>query len=144
MNQWLKTMFFMPYELLYEFGKSYKERNFNMFLKKKHSAKKNLSKLNMDNNNKTIFEIRYHKFNEIIKYRNRDVILVNLSYLQNSDNANIFLRALQEKYMKPMKENKLYKLTFLHTKSKKNEKNIKRENVMEDEDEKYIKRTKNI
>jgi hypothetical protein len=69
--------------------------------------------------------------------------LVNLSYLQNDDNANFFLQTLQEKYMKNMKHNKLYITTFPHTKTNSNLKNEKRENIMNDESEHYININKN-
>jgi hypothetical protein len=46
--------------------------------------------LNKDNNDKTIFEIRYYKFNKIYEYKNdnKDVTFVNLSFLQK-DNENV-------------------------------------------------------
>lgn len=138
----------MPYELS-DFGTPSVKRNFNTFLKKKHFADSNrtlsLHGLNMDDNNKTIFEIRYYKFNEILSYkeRNKDVVFVNLSYLQNDDNCNIFLQTLQEKYMKNMKDNKQYITTFPHTKTNRNLKNEEKGNIIDDESEHYININKN-
>ena len=56
--------------------------------------------LNHDDNGKTIFQIRYYKFNEIMKYReqNKDIILINLSYLQNAYNVSLFLSDLNKRY----------------------------------------------
>lgn len=146
LNGWLKSMFCMPYELS-DWGTPSDKRNFNIFLKKKNftDRNRNLSGLNMDDNNKTIFEIRYYKFNKILSYKekNKDIVFVNLSYLQNDDNANIFLQTLQEKYMKHMKPNKTYITTFPHTKTNKNIKNINRENIINDESENYININKN-
>lgn len=145
LNGWLKSMFCMPYELS-DWRTRSDKRNFNIFLKKKHFSNiVLLSGLNIDDNNKTIFEIRYYKFNEIISYKekNKDIVFVNLSYLQNDDNANFFLQTLQEKYMKNMKHNKLYITTFPHTKTSSNLKNHKRENIMNDESKHYININKN-
>lgn len=56
--------------------------------------------LGHDDHDKTIFEIRYYKLNSIFDYKNNnnDVIFVNLSFLQNSKNADLFLKKLNNIY----------------------------------------------
>ena len=53
--------------------------------------------------------------------RNSDVILVNLSYLQNAENLKIFLNELANKYKFNFKEHLI--INIPHTKNGKNEKN---------------------
>ena len=79
--------------------------------------------LNYDDNGKTIFEIRKYKFDKIIEYynRNSDVILVNLSYIQNSENLKIFLNELSNKYKFNLKKRLI--LNIPHTKNGTKQKN---------------------
>ena len=76
--------------------------------------------LNDDDNGKTIFQIREYKFNKIMEYKNnnKDVILVNLSFIQNETNLSKFLDYLSNKYIKRLKVNN-YILNIKHTKNKK-------------------------
>lgn len=80
--------------------------------------------LNEDDNGKTIFQIREYKFNKIMEYKknNKDVILVNLSFIQNEKNLSQFLDFLSEKYMKTLKVNN-YICNINHTKDNTNNKN---------------------
>jgi hypothetical protein len=80
--------------------------------------------LNEDDNGKTIFQIREYKFNKIMEYKknNNDVILVNLSFIQNEKNLSQFLDFLSEKYMKTLKVNN-YICNINHTKDNTNNKN---------------------
>lgn len=80
--------------------------------------------LNEDDNGKTIFEIREYKFNKIMEYKknNKDVILVNLSFIQNEKNLSQFLDFLSEKYMKTLKVDN-YICNINHTKNNTNNKN---------------------
>ena len=57
---------------------------------------KTMDIINKDDNNKTIFDIRYYKFNKINEYKNRnnDVIFVNLTFLQDKNNMKLFLNEL--------------------------------------------------
>ena len=73
--------------------------------------------LNKDDNDKTIFQIREYKFNKIMEYRknNKDVILVNLSFIQNDKNLSHFLDFLSEKYIPELKVNN-YICDIKHTK----------------------------
>lgn len=100
LNSWLVSMFHNVYHLQ-------KKDNFNDFLQEKQfSNEKNLldyrtnQTLNEDDNGKTIFEIREYKYNEICKYRdnNKDIIFVNLSYIQNEENLYYFLFTLNKLY----------------------------------------------
>ena len=122
LNDWLISMYKNPYELKKKFN------NFNKFLKIKHESnnywkKQDGSILNDDDNNKTIFEIRYYKFKKICEYKklNKDVIFVNLSFLQNKENLYFFLNILNNKYIKnPCLK---YITELKHTKINKNIKN---------------------
>lgn len=57
--------------------------------------------LNADDIGKTIFEIRYYKFHKIMEYAqtNKDVLFVNLAFLQDADNACTFLSMLYSRFM---------------------------------------------
>jgi len=122
LESWLVSMFHNPYELSRNFD------NLKQFLTKKLIPNTPLKKpsgiiLNHDDKDKTIFDVRYHKFNNIINYKNtqRDVILVNLSYLQNETNLQEFLQTLNDLYIhKPITN---YVLCIPHTKSGKETKN---------------------
>ena len=118
-------MFKNPYEL----NKSVFNNDFNLFLNTKqlsYNYWKNCNNevLNTDDNGKSIFEIRYYKFNKIMEYKNnnKDVILVNLSFIQNEKNLSQFLDFLSEKYIPKLKVNN-YLLNIKHTKDGSNQKN---------------------
>ncbi len=100
LNEWLPSMWQNPYHLK-------KVNNFNDFLISKRLVEeeglynyRDNKILNSDDQNKTIFEIRYYKFNKIYEYRklNKDVIFINLNYLQNEDTAFIFLSTINKEY----------------------------------------------
>lgn len=76
--------------------------------------------LNKDDNGKTVFQIREYKFNKIMEYKknNEDVILVNLSFIQDEKNLSQFLYFLADKYIKTLKIND-YICNIDHTKLKK-------------------------
>lgn len=125
LDTWLISMFKNPYEL----KKDAWNNNFNLFLNKKQLSNgywKNCNNevLNKDDNGKSIFEIRYYKFKKIVQYKknNKDVILVNLSFIQNEKNLSQFLDFLSEKYIPKLKVNN-YKLNIKHTKDGSNQKN---------------------
>ena len=107
-----------------------KFNNFTDFLLKKQSSNEKVlvdyrtgKTLNIDDNDKTIFEIRQYKFNKIMEYRknNSDVILVNLSFLQDEKNLLQFLNILCDKYSIP--KPKTFITNIKHTKSRLSEKN---------------------
>lgn len=115
LNSWLLSMFKNPYHLCWECP----EKSFEKFLTKKQEAEtieiskwidvENKQPLNLSDDGKTIFEIRYFKFLKIMKYieENKNVVLVNLSYLQNDDNCNKFINEIQNKYNFPISTPKL-------------------------------------
>jgi hypothetical protein len=72
--------------------------------------------LNLDDNNRDIFEIRYYKFNKIMEYykTNPHVVLVNMKYLQDDANCLYFLRELNRVYQ--IKDGDDYTLVHTHTK----------------------------
>jgi hypothetical protein len=80
--------------------------------------------LNKDDNDKTIFQIREYKFNAIMNYKknNKDVILVNLSFIQNDTNLSQFLDFLANKYIPKLKVSN-YICNIRHTKDFSNKKN---------------------
>jgi hypothetical protein len=100
--------------------------------------------LNDDDNDKTIFQIREYKFNKIIEYKNnnKDVVLLNLSYIQNENNLSHFLDYLSDKYMLHLKVNN-YILQINHTKTNLNEKS-KIYNINIDEYRDVINANKNV
>ena len=56
--------------------------------------------LNHTDEGKTIFEIRYQKINKYLRFfeKNNDVVIVNLSYLQDEKNCIHFLNSINKKY----------------------------------------------
>lgn len=125
LNPWLISMFKNPYHLK-------KFNNFDKFLVKKQLSDekrfidfRTKKPINIDDNNKTIFEIRYYKFKKIFEYleNNNDVIIINLECLQNDILCKRFLEKLQEEYgFKPKVDE--FITSIPHTKSKKeNQKN---------------------
>ena len=117
LEDWLVSFSINPYHLK-------KHNNFNDFLKlpqistdKKLLDYRTNECLNKDDNGKTIFQIREYKFNKIMDYKknNRDVILVNLSFIQNEQNLSQFLDFLSDKYISELKVNN-YICTIKHTK----------------------------
>ena len=57
---------------------------------------KTKKQVNIDDTDKTIFEIRYYKYKKLIEYfnNNNNVILVNLDYIQNDAKCILFLSEL--------------------------------------------------
>lgn len=92
LNEWLVSMYYNPYHIE-------PINNFTDFLTLKQKSSetylldyKTNKILNADDNNKTIFEIRYYKFKKILEYihTHKNIILVNLTFLQNEKKFNIF------------------------------------------------------
>ncbi len=115
LDSWLKSMFVSPYHLthcniLIRDKTKINWDNYGEFLHKKHKiitetmlagGKKYLNKeeyVNIDDNKKDIFEIRYHKINEHMKFYNNvdNIVHVNLEYLQK--NTLHFLNFLKSTY----------------------------------------------
>ena len=119
LDEWLISCWKNPYHLK-------RFQNFKNFLSEKQKSNEKVEldartnhPLNEDDNNKSIFEIRYYKFNKILEYKEKykNVIFVNLNFLQNNDNALYFLNILNEKYMKRECLNYISSIKT-HTKSK--------------------------
>ena len=145
LDSWLISMFKNPYEL----EESKFNTDFKLFLNIKQSSANYWTNqynevLNKDDNGKTIFDIRYYKFNKIMEYAkdNKDVIFINLSFIQNEKNLLRFLNFLSNKYMPELKSNN-YILSIKHTKDSSNEKN-KKYDINIDEYRDIINRNKNI
>ena len=112
LDDWLISMFHNPYHLNW----NNQEKNFSKFLTKKQSKELvcNISQnqktymrdyrtnnyINLEDDGKTIFEIRYYKYKSIIEYfyNNNNVIIVSLHYLQNNNNLIHFLKSISETY----------------------------------------------
>lgn len=119
LNNWLVSMYENPYHLI-------RFKDFQKFLKSKQSSKekqfvdaKTNKIINLDDNNKTIFEIRYYKINKIFDYLKKqdNIIIVNLAYLQNEKICNFFLEKIKETFdFKPKVSP--FEVKFTHTKSK--------------------------
>lgn len=130
LNDWLISMFKNPYHLCFDCP----EKDFEKFLTKKQKAEtiknskwidvESKEPLNIYDDNKTIFEIRYFKYLKTMKYfkENKNVVLINLSYLQNNDNCEIFINEIQKKYNLPVIGSQLI---LKHTKYNTFEKNRK-------------------
>jgi hypothetical protein len=90
LEEWLISMHVNNYHLV-------KIEDFGEFLINKQQNDIN----DLDDNDKTIFEIRYYKIQKIIEYykNNENVIFVNLSFLEDQNNLLYFLQKLNEKYM---------------------------------------------
>ena len=106
LDDWLKSFCTGPNEL------KKKWNNFETFLNIKQSPigywlNNNKEILNKDDNGKTIFEIRYYKFNKIMEYKNsnKNLIFINLKFIQDENNLSKFLDFLSDKYIPKLKNN---------------------------------------
>ena len=99
LNQWLKSMWKNNHVT---------HEKYDIFLRKKLDIKRgglgqyniNNEHLYIDDIDKSIFELRYFKFKKILEFKkyNKNVIFINLAYLQNKKNANDFIIELAGKY----------------------------------------------
>lgn len=120
LDSWLVSMFKNVYHLK-------KFKHFNRFLTMPQKIShedlyddKTGEHINIDDDGKTIFEIRYFKFKKIMEYREEmdNVILVSLEYLQNKESALKFLRELNDRFMDNKKETFISEIKY-HTKNRK-------------------------
>lgn len=99
LEPWLISMFKNPYELVpfenFEQFLTYSQTPFGSFRNAKDG-----SVINRDDFGKTIFDIRYHKFTNIVKYcmDNTDCVFVNLNTLQDESKCSSFIDLLKERY----------------------------------------------
>jgi hypothetical protein len=109
LDDWLVSMYKNPYNLI-------RSNTVEEFLTKKQRSN-NLVPYNRDDNGKTIFEIRYYKFQKIMEYAksNNDVIFVNLEYLQSESNLFHFFQHLNSTYLNRTRSNYITKIP--HTKN---------------------------
>jgi hypothetical protein len=124
LNDWLVSMFKNPWHLK-------PSKNFKDFLTNKQICIDlgeydfyNKKLVNYEDEDKTIFEMRYNKIKKIYEYRenNPDIVFVNLTFLQNDEeNVKIFIQTLSEKYLKVIKNNII--TSMAHTKNNSNLKN---------------------
>lgn len=117
LDDWLVSFFKYPYHLK-------KHKNFNNFLTlpqisndEKFLDYRTNQCVNEDDNGKTIFQIRETKFLQLMEYKRKhnDVILVNLSFIQNEQNLSQFLDFVSDKYIPELKVNN-YICSIKHTK----------------------------
>ena len=116
LKKWLVSMYDKPYYM----EKSW--NNFNEFLKTKHKSCINSKYYDKDlrnafnnkvinnlDNDKDIFEIRYKKLKSYFEYTqtNKNCVFVKLEYIQNKNNCEIFLKALNKKYELNLNEDNL-------------------------------------
>ena len=105
LDDWLVSMYNNPYYLKVDKTTT----SFSDFLTKKQELSgdpdvpiNNMNKmvLNHTDEGKTIFEIRYQKINKYLRFfeKNNDVVIVNLSYLQDEKNCIHFLNSINKKY----------------------------------------------
>ncbi len=142
LNSWLLSMYNNPYEL-----NKNNFSNFQEFLTVKQKSVNELltfegENASGDDNDKTIFDIRYYKFSKADEYKNiaKDVIFVNLSYLQNEENALIFLQTLDKQFMERSTTD--YITNFTHTKVNSDIKNREYQENLDDHQD-IIKEMKN-
>ena len=116
LEEWLVSMSKNPYHLFpfKDFGEflTARQQSCETFLLDCQT----MQCLNEDDNGKTIFDIRYYKFDAIMDYTNKrppgNIVFVNLSYLQEYTLA--FLDALNARYLK--REDPAFITEMNHTK----------------------------
>jgi hypothetical protein len=100
LESWLVSMFYNSYELE-------RKDTFIDFLTTPQKIIptnvlnfRHMQPINYDDEGKTIFEIRYYKYNKIMDYakNNKNVVLVNLDYIQTKLNCYRFLNKLNRTY----------------------------------------------
>lgn len=118
LEEWLTSMYMNVFHL-----KNYDD--FSSFLTEKQQSTDLVTLdyltnkcVNEDDNNKSIFEIRYYKFKKITEYKenNEFIIFVNMKFLQDEKNLFGFLDKLNSMYMNNS-INKNYITKMPHTKT---------------------------
>ena len=117
LNNWLVSMFKNVYHLK-RFG------NFKDFLTQNQVSNERLmidahtkKLLNSDDNNKTIFHIRYYKLLGMMDYfsKNDNIVIVNLDILQDEQRCIRFLEKVKEVFSLEQK-NDIFNVNFPHIK----------------------------
>jgi hypothetical protein len=146
LENWLVSTWKEPYHLvpIKEFG--------DFLVNKQESSEQEFTDyrtgrcLNEDDVGKTIFEIRYYKFHKIIEYahNNKDVLFVNLAYLQNPDNAGDFITMLYDRYVGIQNPKKIVREIEEHTKTGAQQEKNRKYEINVDEYQKNIDSCKDI
>jgi hypothetical protein len=116
LEDWLVSMYKNPYHMK-------RMLDFESFITLKQTSNdyfhvdQTNNPINQDDTGKTIFEIRYYKFQKIMEYakQNKNVFFVNLSFLQQESNLAKFLHHLNTTYLKHSRTNYITKIP--HTKN---------------------------
>jgi hypothetical protein len=114
--KWLSSMYSSPYHLN-------RHKNFTDFLMLPQSVSEGEKDEHTVDNNKTIFDIRYSKYNGMMRHFNtyRRVCIVNLDYIQKDVNCNYFLKSINSIYK--LNKTTPYITNCLHTKDNSTYKN---------------------
>jgi len=123
LDDWLISMYNNPYYLKLDKNTT----SFRDFLTKKQELSGeddvpvnciNKKVLNHTDEGKTIFEIRYQKLDKYLRFfeENDDVVIVNLSYLQDRKNCTHFINSINKKYGFNM--TRIWNAIPTHTKTK--------------------------
>ena len=99
LRDWIIGMWSFPFNL--EVDENTSLIDFMEMKQKSDGSLKNIDdeNINSDDNDKTIFQIRYNKFSDIVNYKNQNsnVVFVNFDYLKN--NLKSITQSLVDKYM---------------------------------------------
>jgi len=123
LDDWLISMYNNPYYLKLDKNTT----SFHDFLTKKQELSGdddvpvnyiNKKVLNHTDEGKTIFEIRYQKLDKYLRFfeENNDVVIVNLSYLQDRKTCTHFFNSINKKYGFNM--TRIWNTIPVHTKTK--------------------------
>lgn len=126
LEPWLVSMFHNPYNIRFP------KPEFQCFLESKLTLSydkiynpdinyvyQNNKIINLEDEGKTIFDLRYHKYQKIKDFCHdrKNIVFVNLDYLQNNENCLTFLKEINKEY-KLGKE--YFTLVDKHTKKQQN------------------------
>lgn len=148
LESWLISMFKNPFHLSYDSP----EKDFESFLTKKQKAETihntkwvdaiTKQPISINDDNRSIFEIRYFKYNKTMDYfhNNKNIVLVNLSYLQNDENCKQFIHEIQKRFNLSITP---AKLITKHTKENSKKKN-RNYNIDIKKYNKIIEKCKNV
>jgi len=144
-------MYKKPYYLQYE------KCCFRCFLKRKQIVNRDKSIwqvminyrnnkiLNISDDNKTIFEIRYQKLKSYFKYahNSKNIIFVSHDYIKDPSNCSKFLHAINKKYNLGIDENHMINEITNHSVTHvKNSKSTQYDIKIQEEERKIIERYK--
>lgn len=133
LNGWLSSIYVNKYEINLSGDMNSFLTNKNIIEDKHHRGdslilKKTNKLFYEDDNNKTIFDIRYFKYKKNMEFfeKNNNVIIANLSYICDDENCKLFLSEIDKLYnVNNINKDKCfnYKTKFPHTKDGSNRQN---------------------